>query len=212
MVAAKLPKTPPRIPLWIERDTQVKLILASSSPYRRQLLERLGLPFECISPEIDETPIEGEVPEQLAKRLAMEKAQCIAEQYPDAVVVGSDQVAWLEGRQLHKPGNAQTNIQQLMACSGKTATFFTGLALYQNKGIRQATVERYEARFRHLSRDQIEHYVEREQAFHCAGGFKMEGLGIALFEHLRGDDPNTLIGLPLIRLCAMLEEAGLQVL
>ena len=188
------------------------LILASSSPYRRALLQRLGLAFTCQSPDIDESAKPDESPQDLAERLALEKAMHIGEQHPEALVIGSDQVAWLAGQQLHKPGTIDNNIKQLEACSGKSVHFYTGLALYKKGAFKKTCVEEYETRFRNLTRRQITHYVEQEQATQCAGGFKMEGLGIALFEYIRGDDPNTLIGLPLIQLCTMLEEAGVPIL
>lgn len=191
----------------------MKLVLASGSPYRRQLLQRLGLPFDCASPNVSEASQDDEAPEALASRLALSKARALKEQYPNALIIGSDQVAWLDGKQLHKPGNAANNRAQLAASSGKTVTFYTGLALINTTTDReQVCVERFETRFKHLNAQQIAYYVEKEKAFDCAGGFKMEGLGIALFETMRGDDPNSLIGLPLIRLCELLTREGVDVL
>lgn len=189
------------------------IILASSSPYRRQLLARILSEFRCQSPAIDETSFAQEDPEQLALRLAREKARAVAQNNSNALVIASDQVAWHRGQQLTKPGNRDRNIEQLMQCQGEEVCFYTSIAvLNSRRNTLQTSVERYHTTFRHLSREQIENYVDREKPFDCAGGFKMEGLGIALFEKMSGDDPNTLIGLPLIRLIDMLHEEGIPVL
>lgn len=189
------------------------LILASSSPYRRQLLERLGLAFTVIPPRIDETPLPEETPADLAARLARTKAHAIARTRRDALVIGSDQVTELNGEPLGKPGDYAGTIAQLERLSGHRVRFHTGLCLMADGGAReQLDVVLAEVEFRRLARSQIERYVHREQPYDCAGGFRAEGLGIALFERLLGDDPTALIGLPLIRLCRMLERAGIEVL
>ena len=200
----------------------MKIILASSSPYRKQLLKRLIPDFECISPDINESRKVNEPFTELAKRLAIEKAKAIAIERPDALIIGSDQVACLAPTaekeenstpQLCKPGNANNMFQQLKKCQGKTAYFHTSLCLYNSQNNTfQASVETYETVFRKLSDQQIQQYIHREPAFDCAGGFKMEGLGIALFERIQGDDPNILIGLPLIKLIDMLQQEGINIL
>ncbi|AOS98034.1 Maf-like protein YceF [Microbulbifer aggregans] len=187
-----------------------QLILASSSPYRRQLLQRLQLPFECSSPHINEEATVGETPEALAGRLASEKAQALAARFPDALIIGSDQVADLQGQALGKPGNLETAREQLLACSGEQVVFHTGLSLLDTATGQQRTeVDRFTVHFRKLSEQQILNYLNREQPFDCAGSFKVEGLGIALFEKMEGSDHNSLIGLPLIRLVSLLSEFGL---
>lgn len=185
------------------------LILASSSPYRRQLLQRLNLPFSHQSPSIDETPKPGESANELVLRLASEKAMTVAENNPYALIIGSDQVAVLDEKILSKPGNAETALQQLSACSGRSVTFLTGLCLLNSQsGRQQQLVEPFTVHFRELTQDQLERYIQIEQPFDCAGSFKMEGLGISLFERLEGDDPNSLIGLPLIQLVKLLNKEG----
>jgi len=191
----------------------LKLILASSSPYRRELLERLKIPFEVIAPEVDESPRSGETPQKLVERLAVEKARKIAVQRPDALVIGSDQVAVYDGRIVGKPHTHDKAVQQLRSASGKAVTLYTGLALV-NAGTRrvQCEVIPYRVVFRALSDAQIESYLRKEQPYSCAGSVRSEGLGIALLEKFEGDDPNTLIGLPLIRLVRMLENEGIKVI
>ena len=190
----------------------MKIILASSSAYRKALLERLLIKFSCIAPNIDESPRDNESPQSLALRLAEQKALAIAGHEPNALIIGSDQVAWLNGEQLHKPGDRHRNIEQLMRCQGKEVTFYTSIALYNSATkTMQSHIETYRTLFRPLSTNQIERYVDHEQAFDCAGGFKMEGLGISLFEHISGEDPNVLIGLPLIRLVSMFEKEGVHI-
>ena len=191
----------------------MKLILGSSSPFRRELLDRLGLDYECDSPEIDETRLDGETAEQLVLRLAEAKARAVAERHPDALVIGSDQVAVLGEQILGKPGTHAKAFEQLKSAAGQFVTFQTGLCLYDSRND-TAQLERvpFAVQFRQLTDTQIEHYLQREQPYNCAGSFKSEGLGIALFERMEGEDPNALIGLPLIRLVSMLETAGLQVL
>ena len=190
----------------------MKIILASSSAYRKALLERLLIKFSCIAPNINESPRDNESPQSLALRLAEQKALAIAGLEPNALIIGSDQVAWLNGEQLHKPGDRHRNIEQLMRCQGKEVTFYTSIALYNSATkTMQSHIETYRTLFRPLSNNQIERYVDHEQAFDCAGGFKMEGLGISLFEHISGEDPNVLIGLPLIRLVSMFEKEGVHI-
>lgn len=189
------------------------LILGSSSPYRRELLDRLGLHYRCISPNIDETPRADEIPEALVQRLALEKARAVARQAPDALIIGSDQVALLDGVITGKPLGHDKAVAQLRRASGKRVTFLTGLCLLDGaSGRHQLEVVPFHVHFRHLTDAMIEHYLRREQPYQCAGSFKSEGLGIALFERLEGDDPNSLIGLPLIRLIRMLEKEGIEVL
>ncbi len=190
-----------------------KLILASSSIYRRELLERLQMPFVVVSPEIDETPHEGERPEETALRLAQLKARKVAESHPDALIIGCDQVATLDGTQLGKPITHENATRQLRMMQGRTVTFHSALCLYNAvTGSMQAEVEPYEVSFRHLSDEQIDHYLRMEQPYHCAGSAKSEGLGIALIEWMRGNDPNALIGLPLILLVSMLQNEGISVI
>lgn len=187
------------------------LILASSSPYRRALLERLCLPFEYAAPAIDETPRTGETPEQLTQRLALAKARALAERFPAHLIIGSDQVLLLDGQAVSKPGNHAAATEQLKRCSGRTLRFSTGLCLLNSAtGDVQLACAPFDVSFRELDSDSIERYLRREQPYDCAGSFKMEGLGITLFRALNGDDPNSLIGLPLIRLCQMLRKEGVQ--
>ena len=190
-----------------------RLILASGSVYRRALLDKLGLPYSCLSPDIDETALPGESATDLVARLALAKAQAVAATEPDALIIGSDQVATLDGQILGKPLTHARAREQLRAASGKKVRFETGLCLLDSaNGRYQRIVEPFEVHFRQLSEAQIEHYLRREQPLHCAGSFKSEGLGIVLFERLSGDDPNTLIGLPLIQLTRMLENLNIDVL
>ena len=181
------------------------LILASTSPYRRALLEKLGLSFECTAPQTDETPRAGESPRHLVLRLAQEKAQSLADAWPQHLIIGSDQVCVLDGEITGKPYTEENARQQLMKASGNIVTFYTGLALYNSAtGHLQTECEPFDVHFRHLSEQEIDDYVRKERPLNCAGSFKSEGLGIALFERLEGRDPNTLVGLPLIALCQML--------
>lgn len=185
----------------------MNLVLASTSPYRRALLEKIIPEFRCAAPEVDETPQQGESAQQLVERLAIAKAQALAAVYPDHVLIGSDQVAVLDGVIIGKPHSSQNACMQLRAASGKSVTFFTGLALYDSATKRlQHCVEPYTVVFRSLTDAEIDAYIKLEQPLNCAGSFKSEGLGISLFQRLQGDDPNSLIGLPLIRLLAMLRE------
>ncbi len=189
----------------------MELILASSSPYRRALLSRLQVPFRCETPRVDETPLPGEPPRELVLRLALQKARAVAERNPHSLVIGSDQVACVEDTILGKPGNPVAAALQLRASSGKPVRFYTGLAVISSSG-ECSLVETFTVHFRHLGEDEIDSYLCKEQPFDCAGSFKCEGLGIALFERLEGDDPTTLEGLPLIATCRLLRQAGLSVL
>jgi len=191
----------------------MKIILASSSSYRKLLLLKLIPDFETASPEIDESRLENEPFIEMAQRLSYEKAKAIAGRYPNSLIIGSDQVACLDSEQLHKPMNAKAALEQLKKCQGKTALFHTGLCVYNSRtGDKQIAVESYQTTFRSLNDNQLRNYVEKEPAFDCAGGFKMEGLGISLFEKISGDDPNILVGLPLIRLIDMLNSEGVDIL
>ncbi|MCD4559149.1 Maf family protein [Lelliottia nimipressuralis] len=181
------------------------LVLASTSSYRRALLEKLGIPFECAAPVADETPHHAESPRHLVLRLAQEKAQSLAARYPNHLIIGSDQVCVLDGEITGKPHTEENARLQLMKARGTIVTFYTGLALYNSAtGHLQTECEPFDVHFRHLSDQEIEDYVRKERPLNCAGSFKSEGLGIALFEKLDGRDPNTLVGLPLIALCQML--------
>jgi len=189
------------------------LVLASTSPFRKAILEKLEIPFETMAPEIDETPLPNESPEQLVARLSELKAKAVAEYFPDALIIGSDQVSVIDGQIVGKPGSHDKAVAQLKRASGKRVTFLTGLCLFNTKSKRvQADIIPFSVIFRQLKDTQIENYLRKEQPYNCAGSFKSEGLGIALFERLEGDDPNTLIGLPLIRLIHMLESEGMPVL
>jgi MAF protein len=194
------------------------LILASTSEYRKQLLAKLCLPFDCIDPNVDESPLTNETPEALVRRLAIAKAKAGAARFgqthaASALCIGSDQVAVINNELVGKPLTVDKAIAQLTQASGKSITFYTGLALYNGEtGQLSADVEPFIVHFRTLSAGQITNYVHKEQPLYCAGSFKSEGLGIALFERLEGRDPNTLIGLPLILLTQMLAEHGVQVL
>ncbi len=188
------------------------LILASSSVYRQELLKRLCLPFTAVSPDIDESPLPGEIPPATALRLAEQKARALASRFPNALIIGSDQVAELKGLAIGKPGDHATAIQQLTAASGNILFFHTALCLLDaGSGKAQTKIATNEVKFRTLNREQIERYLAAEQPYDCAGSAKSEGLGIALLDYIRGDDPNALIGLPLIELTTMLMQAGVVV-
>ena len=190
-----------------------QIVLASTSPFRKSLLERLGLPFVTARPETDETRHPGEDASALVQRLAEEKARAVAPGFPQALIIGSDQVAVLDEEILGKPGSHEQAVAQLTAASGREVLFLTGLCLLNARsGRAQVDVVPFSVRFRPLTAAQIEHYLRHEQPYNCAGSFKSEGLGIALFEAMRGDDPNALIGLPLIRLVDMLGDEGVDVL
>lgn len=192
---------------------QPPLVLASTSPFRRELLARLGLPFTVADPAIDETPRAGETPEATALRLSEAKARAVAAQHPDALIIGSDQVAVLDGQIYGKPGTHANAVAQLRAMRGRSVNFFTGLCLYDaasgcawQRGVPTLVS------FRQLDDAAIEAYLQREKPYNCAGAAKSEGLGIAIIERISGDDPNALIGLPLIALCDLLHAAGVRVL
>lgn len=189
------------------------LILASSSRYRREVLEKLHLPFQCVSPEIDETPLPDESPEQTSLRLAESKARKVAQAYPNALIIGCDQVATVDGLQIGKPGNHDNAVKQLAMLSGKEVIFHSAICLYNSANQHmQSTIAPYYVKFKPLSPRQIETYLRLEQPYDCAGSAKSEGMGIALLEYMRGDDPNALIGLPVIVLVDMLMQAGVDVL
>jgi len=185
------------------------LILGSSSPFRKMLLERLLVPFEVANPGIDETPNQHETPVQLVERLAIEKAQAIAKIYPNGLIIGSDQIALHGDQVVGKPHTHENAVAQLQAASGKRIDLFTGLALVNAAtGHVQSEVVPFTVHFKHLTDRIIDRYLRKEEPYNCAGSVKSEGLGIALLERFDGDDPNSLIGLPLIRLIAMLENQG----
>jgi septum formation protein len=189
------------------------LVLGSSSRYRGELLQRLRIPFEASSPDVDETPLPGEAPAPLAMRLALEKARAVARNWPAAVVIGADQVADLDGLPLGKPGNHTRAIRQLRQMRGKTVIFQTAVAVVCfETGFEQASLAAVRVKFRDLSDDEIENYLRTEQPYDCAGSAKSEGLGIALLESIDSDDPTALVGLPLIRTCALLRAAGITLL
>ena len=182
------------------------LVLASSSVYRKELLKRLNLPFETIAPDVDETPLPQESARATSVRLAQVKARAVAGKYPDALIIGSDQVALLEGNQLGKPLTHDNAVKQLRAMRGKTTHFYTALTLLNSRtGHMQTEVAENFVTLRELGDEEIENYLLREQPYHCAGSAKTEGLGIALISRMSGDDPNALIGLPLILLVEMLQ-------
>lgn len=189
---------------------QRPLVLGSTSRYRRELLQRLNLPFDVAAPDVDETPLPGEAPRALALRLALAKARAVAQQHPDAVVIGSDQVADLAGEPLGKPGHHERAVQQLRQMRGQTVVFQTAVAVVCiATGFEQVNLAPVEVKFRELTDDEIERYLRAEQPYDCAGSAKSEGLGIALLDAIHSDDPTALIGLPLIRTCRMLRAAGL---
>jgi septum formation protein len=190
-----------------------QIILASTSVYRRQLLERLRLPFTVIASQVDEAALPNEGPEPLARRLALAKAQAVATQHPECLVIGSDQVAELDGEALGKPGTHARAVAQLRRMRGQTVIFQTAVAVVcQATGFAQTELAAVSVQFRNLTDDQIEHYLLAEQPYDCAGSAKSEGLGIALLARIDNDDPTALVGLPLIRTCHLLEAAGLAVL
>jgi septum formation protein len=189
--------------------TSPPLILASTSAYRKALLERLGLPFRAISPGVDETPLAGETAQQTSKRLSEEKARAVAASHPDALIIGSDQVALFGGKQLGKPLTHDNAVRQLQALRGQCAVFYTALTLLNaHTGNIQTVVAENRVCFRGYSDEEIESYLRREQPYDCAGSAKSEGLGIILISRMEGDDPNALVGLPLIELVTMLKNEG----
>ena len=191
----------------------MRIVLGSSSPYRRELLSRLKVPFDVGLPDVDETPRPGESPHDLALRLAIAKARAVAQKHPDAAVIGSDQVADLDGEPLGKPGTHERAVDQLRRMSGKVVVFQTALAVvclasnFEESGIAAVRVT-----FRKLADGEIEHYLRAEQPYDCAGSARSEGLGIALLDSIESDDPTALVGLPLIRTCRMLRAAGVRLL
>lgn len=189
------------------------LVLASSSPFRKAVLEKLQVPFATANPDIDESPIKGETPQQLVKRLAIEKAKTVASVYQNALVIGSDQVALHGDKIVGKPSSHEHAVEQLREASGKSVQLFTGLALVntQTKAV-QSEVIPFTVHFRHLSDAVIETYLRKDQPYNCAGSLRSEGLGIVLLDKFEGDDPNTLIGLPLIRLVSMLQKEKFPIL
>ena len=190
-----------------------QLVLASTSPYRKQLLEKLRVPFITDKPFVDETPLPDETAIQLVERLAIAKAQALVNKYPNALLIGSDQVCVNNNMILGKPGNFETAFTQLKAASNKSITFYTGLALVNSvTGNVQSLVEPFTVKFRQLNDSMIKNYLNKEQPYQCAGSFKSEGYGIALFDSLAGKDPNSLVGLPLISLIALLEAEDFFVL
>ena len=190
-----------------------RLVLGSTSRYRRELMQRLCIPFDVAAPDVDETPQDGESPHDLACRLALAKARAVAALHPDAVVIGSDQVADLDGEPLVKPGTHERAVAQWQRMRGRTVVFQTAVAVVcQNTGFAQTDLAAVRVVFRNLSDAEIETYLRTEQPYDCAGSAKSEGLGIALLESINNDDPTALVGLPLIRTCRMLRAAGLPIL
>ncbi|MBZ0092269.1 MAG: Maf family protein [Burkholderiales bacterium] len=189
------------------------LILGSTSPYRRELLARLKIPFSVASPDVDESPLPGELPQETAHRLSIAKAQAVGCLNPAALIIGSDQVASLDNIQLGKPLTHANAVKQLSMMRGRSVVFHTAVCLYNSaSGNVQSRIVPFEVAFRRLSDDQIENYLRKEQPYNCAGSAKSEGLGIALIEKMSGDDPNSLIGLPLIALIDMLQNEGVAVI
>lgn len=190
--------------------TRRSLVLGSTSPYRRELLMRLKLEFHTCPPDVEETPLPGEAPEPLAARLALAKARAVAIRFPEALVIGSDQVADLQGEAVGKPGNHLRAVAQLRRMSGRSVVFHTAVAVVcRATGFEEQAMVPAKVRFRKLGEAEIENYLRVEQPYDCAGSAKSEGLGIALLDAIESDDPTALIGLPLIRTCRMLRSAGL---
>lgn len=188
------------------------IVLASTSPFRRELLARLGLAFETANPRTDEAPLPDETPQSMALRLSEAKARAIQRDFRDALIIGSDQVAIHDQQVFGKPGTHRRAVQQLQALRGKTVNFFTGICLLNSAtGTSQLRAVPTLVTFRDLTDDEIERYLQREQPYNCAGAAKSEGLGIALLSRIEGDDPNALIGLPLIALCDMLRAEGVAI-
>lgn len=189
------------------------LVLGSTSPYRRDLLSRLQLPFEVAAPEVDETPQAGETPAQIARRLALAKARAVAANFPQAVVIGSDQVADMEGEPLGKPGNHENAVAQLRRMRGRTVVFQTAVSVVcLASGFEQSDLAPVKVRFRMLGDDEIEAYLRAERPYDCAGSARSEGLGIAILDAIESDDPTALVGLPLIRTCRLIRAAGIKVM
>ncbi|WP_157670103.1 nucleoside triphosphate pyrophosphatase [Chitinibacter sp. GC72] len=191
----------------------LSLVLASSSPYRKELLSRLGLAFSVAIPDLDETPLAGESAAQTSERLAIAKARALAGQFPDSLIIGSDQVALLNGEQLGKPGNHERAVRQLQAMRGQSIDFHTALALYNTASdTHQSIVDMTRVTMRNYSDEQIERYLQREQPYNCAGSAKTEGLGIVMIEKIESTDPSAIIGLPLMALVTMLNKEGFAIL
>jgi septum formation protein len=191
----------------------MRIVLGSSSPYRRELLSRLRLPFDIDLPEVDETPRAHEAPRDIAVRLAVEKARAVARRNPDAAVIGSDQVADLDGEPLGKPGTHERAVEQLRRMSGKVVVFQTAVAVVcEANGFEQVDIAPVRVTFRQLGDEEIENYLQAEKPYDCAGSARSEGLGIAILESIESDDPSALVGLPLIRTCRMLRAAGVRLL
>ena len=189
------------------------IVLGSTSPFRKSILEKLNLPFHCAKPNIDESPLNNETSQVLVERLAIEKAKAVAHKFPNALIIGSDQVAVCEGEILGKPHNFENGVKQLTKFSNKAITFYTGLCVLDSAtNTVKSLVEPFTVHFNELSLTEIENYLHAEEPYNCAGSFKSEGLGICLFDKLEGDDPNTLIGLPLIKLVSLFKDHGLDVL
>lgn len=193
-------------------NTNLKLILASTSRYRRELLQRLGYPFETIASSVDETPLAGEAPAELALRLAIAKARSVAKNHPGCVVIGSDQVCALGKRALGKPHNFEGAVRQLTDMQGQTLVFHTAVCVIDAQGNEQSCISDTRIQMRKLSQKTIEAYVRREEPYDCAGSAKIEKLGIALMQSVASDDPTSLIGLPLMRVTDMLIKAGIEVI
>lgn len=190
-----------------------QLVLGSTSPFRKEILAKLNIPFVCAKPNVDESALNNESPAALVERLAIEKAKAVAGEFPDALIIGSDQVAICDGEILGKPHNFENAVKQLKKFSNKTVVFYTGLCVYDS-GLDYTTalIEPFLVHFNELSLSDIENYLHAEQPYNCAGSFKSEGLGICLFKKLEGDDPNSLIGLPLIKLVELLKQHDVDVL
>ena len=189
------------------------IVLGSTSIFRKNILEKLNLPFDCAKPNIDESPLPEESPQALVERLAIEKAKAVAGEFPDALIIGSDQVAVCDNEILGKPHNFDNGVKQLTKFSNKCVNFYTGLCVYDSASDKTISlVEPFAVHFNELSPLDISNYLKAEQPYNCAGSFKSEGLGICLFNKLEGEDPNTLIGLPLIKLVSLLKAHGLNVL
>ena len=189
------------------------VVLGSTSVYRRELMARLRIPFEVAAPDVDETPLPGETPEALARRLALAKARAVAVRYPQAAVIGSDQVADLDGEPLGKPGTNARAVQQLQRMRGRTVVFQTAVAVVcLDSGFEQVEIAPVRVQFRDLGDDEIEAYLRAETPYDCAGSAKSEGLGITLLASIDNDDPTALVGLPLIRTCRLLRAAGVRLL
>ena len=196
----------------LSTNSAMKLILASTSPYRKELLARLNLAFDSVAPEVDETPLADEQPTETACRLALAKAQAVRDRNPHSLIVGSDQVAVCDGQRLDKPGNHANAVRQLQLASGRSVVFHTAVVLLNSSSGRiQTELVPTETRFRSLSAEEIVRYLRAEPAYDCAGSAKSEGLGISLLEEIRSPDPTALIGLPLIALCSMLRNENIVV-